>query len=183
MYVETLTGVLFGSSDLLGNIFVLFVFHLRPSPDYYYYYYYYRSPRYNVSVCTNGHVAATLKRPKISEQQEAMNLIKPFLGNRSSSTWLRFVNQHLFCNGSKVTYTPNKKTLAKTLTDLVQRKELERLLRKPHLYWYVLEFCGLVFVLCLTVSCAVQIAKGWPEQWDETTLPYNIWKSMSHRLS
>ena len=35
MYVETLTGVLFGSSDLLGNIFVLFVFHLRPSPDYY----------------------------------------------------------------------------------------------------------------------------------------------------
>jgi hypothetical protein len=137
--------------------------------------------QYNVSVCTNGHVAATLKRPKISEQQEAMNLIKPFLGNRSSSTWLRFVNQHLFCNGSKVTYTPNKKTLAKTLTDLVQRKELERLLRKPHLYWYVLEFCGLVFVLCLTVSCAVQIAKGWPEQWDETTLPYNIWKMMSHR--
>ena len=39
MYVETLTGVLFWSSDLLGNIFVLFVFHLRPSPDYYYYYY------------------------------------------------------------------------------------------------------------------------------------------------
>ena len=37
MYVETLTGVLFWSSDLLGNIFALFVFHLRPSPDHYYY--------------------------------------------------------------------------------------------------------------------------------------------------
>ena len=36
MYVETLTGVLFWSSDLLGNIFVQFVFHLRPSPDHYY---------------------------------------------------------------------------------------------------------------------------------------------------
>ena len=36
MYVETLTGVLFWSSDLLGNIFVQFVFHLRPSPDYFY---------------------------------------------------------------------------------------------------------------------------------------------------
>ena len=37
LYVETLTGVLFWFSDLLGNIFVQFVFHLRPSPDHYYY--------------------------------------------------------------------------------------------------------------------------------------------------
>ena len=36
LYVETLTGVLFLSFDLLGNIFVQFVFHLRPSPDHYY---------------------------------------------------------------------------------------------------------------------------------------------------
>ena len=36
MYVETLTGVLFWSSDLLGNIFALFFFHLRPSPDHYF---------------------------------------------------------------------------------------------------------------------------------------------------
>ena len=35
--------MLFWSSDLLGNIFAQFVFHLRPSPDHYYYYY--RSPR------------------------------------------------------------------------------------------------------------------------------------------
>ena len=39
MCVETLTGVLFWSSDLLGNIFVQFVFHLRPSPYHCYYYY------------------------------------------------------------------------------------------------------------------------------------------------
>ena len=40
LYVETLTGVLFWSFDLLGNIFEQLVFHLRPSQDYYYYYYY-----------------------------------------------------------------------------------------------------------------------------------------------
>ena len=39
LYVETLTGVLFWSFDLLGNIFEQLVFHLRPSPDHYYYYY------------------------------------------------------------------------------------------------------------------------------------------------
>ena len=33
LYVETLTGVLFWSFDLLGNIFEQLVFHLRPSPD------------------------------------------------------------------------------------------------------------------------------------------------------
>ena len=36
LYVETLTGVLFWSFDLLGNIFEQLVFHLRPSPDHYY---------------------------------------------------------------------------------------------------------------------------------------------------
>ena len=35
LYVETLTGVLFWSFDLLGNIFEQLVFHLRPSPDHY----------------------------------------------------------------------------------------------------------------------------------------------------
>ena len=39
LYVETLTGVLFWFFDLLGNIFVQFVFHLRPSPDHYYFYF------------------------------------------------------------------------------------------------------------------------------------------------
>ena len=33
LYVETLTGVLFWSFDLLGNIFEQLVFYLRPSPD------------------------------------------------------------------------------------------------------------------------------------------------------
>ena len=37
LYVETLTGVLFWSFDLLGNIFEQLVFHLRPSPDHYYF--------------------------------------------------------------------------------------------------------------------------------------------------
>ena len=44
IHYSALTGVLFWSFDLLGNIFVQFVFHLRPSPDHYYYYYY-GSPR------------------------------------------------------------------------------------------------------------------------------------------
>ena len=63
LYVETLTGVLFWSSDLLGNIFALFVFHLRPSPDHYYYYYY-RSPRSGMISSRSGTSSSSARTSK-----------------------------------------------------------------------------------------------------------------------
>jgi hypothetical protein len=144
--------------------------------------------QYNVSVCTNGHVGPTVKPKKISEKdkaQEAMHLIRHFLGNKTSGTWLRFVNKNLFCNGSRVVKSlgikaghkvnksmraTKKNTFAKTLTDLVQKEELQRIMKKPHFYWYVLGSCLLVPVLCLVTAFTVPglpnlIAKGeWPKK-------------------
>jgi len=148
--------------------------------------------QYNVSVCTNGHVGATVKPKKIEgkdKAQVAMGLILPFLGNKSSATWLRFVNKNMYCNSTRVVQrgsvrATKKGTLAKTLTDLVQREAVS-FMRRPHFLWYVAGTCLGGWCLCLCGACVLQLyVKGeWPEQWNHDPImkrvrPYTGWSKL-----